>query len=289
MTKPKVVASLLTKDQDFQSLQAADAERSAARVGFDLEIVYAKNNATLQVEQLYRFVTAPANLRPLAILVQAVSSERLAAVARDAAKAGIGWISLGRDVPYVDELRKEYPKLPVSIVTTDQFGIGRIQGQQFRAILPAGGNVLYLQGPPDTSAAQQRLQGMEESIRDAKIQVKTLSGEWTEESGERAVTSWLRLSSSGDFVPRLIGAQNDAMAAGARKAIAARRPEWLQLPFTGCDGLPEGGQRLVKEGQLAATVIVQSNAGPAIDLLANHQRSGQQPPARLVLPARPYP
>jgi ribose transport system substrate-binding protein len=289
MTKPKVVASLLTKDQDFQSLQAADAERSAARVGFDLEIVYAKNNATLQVEQLYRFVTAPANLRPLAILVQAVSSERLAAVAREAAKAGIGWISLGRDVPYVDELRKEYPKLPVSIVTTDQLGIGRIQGQQFRAILPAGGNVLYLQGPPDTSAAQQRLQGMEESIRGAKIQVKTLSGEWTEESGERAVTSWLRLSSSGDFVPRLIGAQNDAMAAGARKAIAARRPEWLQLPFTGCDGLPEGGQRLVKEGQLAATVIVQSNAGPAIDLLANHQRSGQQPPARLVLPARPYP
>jgi len=37
---------------------------------------------------------------------------------------------------------------------------------------------------------------------------------------------------------KLAGAQNDAMAIGARKAIAALHPDWVNLPFTGCDGLP---------------------------------------------------
>jgi ribose transport system substrate-binding protein len=79
------------------------------------------------------------------------------------------------------------------------------------------------------------------------------------------------------------------MAMGARNAIAAARPDWLPLPFIGCDGLAEGGQSLVKEGKLAATIILQSAAGPAIDLLAAHLRSGAQPPACVTLAAKPYP
>lgn len=130
---------------------------------------------------------------------------------------------------------------------------------------------------------------MEEAIDGSKINVRLLTGEWTEASGERAMLSWLRLSSSVGETPRLVAAQNDAMAIGARKAIAERRPEWLHLPFTGCDGLPEGGQRLVNEGQLAATVIVQSNAGPAIDLIATQMNGRGHAPARLVLQPKSYP
>ncbi len=64
------------------------------------------------------------------------------------------------------------------------------------------------------------------------------------------------------------------MAAGARNAIAARKPEWLNVPFTGCDGLVDGGQRLVNEKVLAATVIMPPSTGPAIDLIANWIKSG---------------
>lgn len=287
--KPKVIVSLLTKDQEFQTMQAADAERAAQVAGLDIEILYAKNNSALQLEQLYKFVHAPQTGRPVAILAQPVAGEGLARVARDAAKAGIGWVLLNREAPYIGELRVEYPLLPIAIVTTDQMEVGRIQGRQFRALLPNGGNVLYVHGPSDTSAALQRTQGMEESIAGTHINIKAVFGEWTEASAEQAMISWLRFASSQQFRADLVGAQNDAMAVGARKAIAARRPEWMTLPFTGCDGLPQGGRRLVDEGQLAATVIVRSNTGPAIELIAAWVRATAIPAARITLPPSPYP
>jgi len=289
MTKPKIIVSLLTKEQEFQVMQAADAERAAARAGFDIEVLYANNNTALQQERLYHFVHAPERSRPAAIVAQTVSGEGLPRVARDAVNAGIGWVLLSTDAPYIESLHAEFSALPIFVVTTDQLSIGRIQGRQFRSLLPSGGNIIYIQGRADTSAAQQRLQGMEEAIAGSKINVKVLTGEWTEASGERAVLSWLRLSSSENETLDLVAAQNDAMAVGARKAIASRRPEWLRLPFTGCDGLPDGGQRLVNEGQLAATVIMQSNAGPAIDLIAAQLNEGQPAPARVVLPPCGYP
>jgi ABC-type sugar transport system substrate-binding protein len=132
----KLVVSLMTKDQEFQVLQAADAERAATRAGLELEIVYAKNNGRLQVEQLYPFINGIDKLRPAAIIAQAVPTDGLARVAADAAKRGIGWVLLNRDMPYIDTLRSEHATLPIAIVTIDQIAIGRIQGRQFRALLP---------------------------------------------------------------------------------------------------------------------------------------------------------
>jgi len=186
-------------------------------------------------------------------------------------------------------LRKEHPKLAISVVTTDQLEVGRIQGRQFRALLPRGGSVLYVQGPPDTSAAKERLQGMQEAIVGTQIQVKVLSAEWTEPSAEKAVVAWLRLKTSEGFHPGLVGCQNDAMALGARKALTSQRKEWGRLPFTGCDGLPEGGQRLVSAKQLSATIVVPSNAGPAVELVARHLRTGEPLPPRVVLAGRSHP
>ena len=79
------------------------------------------------------------------------------------------------------------------------------------------------------------------------------------------------------------------MAIGARKAAAARRPAWLRLPFTGCDGLPDGGQRMINRGELAATIIVQPTAGAAIDLVAAHVRGAAAASPRVVLPPSAYP
>ncbi len=289
MGKSRLVASFLSEDQEFQVMQAADAKLAAERAGLEIEILYADNNAVLQIQQLFRFVHAPQAERPAAIIVETVVGEGLERVARNAARAGIGWVLLNRNVPYLEALRKDHPRLPISVVTTDQLEIGRIQGRQFRALLPKGGSILYLQGPPDTSAARERLQGVQETIAGTKIQVKVLSGEWTEASAEKAVVAWLRLKTSESFHPDLVGCQNDEMAVGARKALTAQRKEWGRLPFTGCDGLPDGGQRLVNTKQLAATIIVPSNAGPAVELVARHLRSGEPVPPRVVLAGRSHP
>jgi len=74
------------------------------------------------------------------------------------------------------------------------------------------------------------------------------------------------------------------MAAGARKAFAeiavGERERWLQIPFTGCDGLPKTGQSWVRSGLLAATIYIRPNTDLALEMLTEAIRGGAQPPAR---------
>ena len=62
------------------------------------------------------------------------------------------------------------------------------------------------------------------------------------------------------------------MALGARKAFEEmgdqHRDRWLSLPFLGCDGMPATGQAWVRQGLLAATVVIPPNAGVAVEMLA---------------------
>src|SRR5262249_52210653 len=169
----------------------------------------------------------------------------------------------------------------------------RIQGSQFAALLPNGGNVLYIEGTSEASAAKQRTAGMLMTKPD-NIEFKTLKARWTEASAQQAVTSWLQLSTSRNAQIHLIGCQNDLMALGARKAFQQlsnmnERDKWTKLPFTGCDGLPKGGQEWVRKGQLAATVIVPANSKPALELLVSALKTGATPPERTTISAMPFP
>ena len=290
--KPELVVALLAEEQEFQRLQAQDARTAAADLGFHLHLVYAEGNAILQIQQLYRFVHARAENRPVAIVVETVAGEGLQRVARSATAAGIGWVLVNRNVGYLDQLRRDHPNLPIATAGADQEEVGRIQARQIRALLPEPkGSVLYLQGPADTSVAQERLKGVREGLLGTAVTLSVIDGFWTEESGAEAVRSWLQLRSSAAIHPELVAAQNDAMALGARRALEASpaRPELARLPLLGVDGLPEGGQRLVDKGQLAATIVCPSNIRPAIELVAQSLRSAGQTPGRVVLTPRSYP
>jgi ABC-type sugar transport system substrate-binding protein len=262
-----VVVGLLNDEQDFQKMQAADARRAAARAGLEVEVVFAESNAVLQIQQLFRFVHAPEPQRPVAIVVETVVGEGLERVARNAVKAGLGWVLLNGSVRYIETLRGERPDLPIANVALDNLGVGRIQGRQVAALAPGGGPVLCVSGPADTAAASERLAGLREALGPAH-EVKVVNGDWTEPSGEKAVATWLRLKTSGSFRPGVVVAQNDAMAMGARSAIRTHRPDWIDVPLTGCDGLADGGQRLVRSGALAATVVTPTTAGHAVALVA---------------------
>jgi ABC-type sugar transport system substrate-binding protein len=290
MANRRVTVALLAEEQEFQRLQAADARDSAARLGLELEVLFAENNPVLQIQQLYKAIHADPDRRPYAIVTETVTGEGLERVARNAVKAGIGWILLNRRVGYVAELIRHSPELPISSVGTDQAEVGRIQGRQFCALLPRGGNVLYVQGPPDTSVAQERLVGMRSGIKGADIAVTEASGLWTEKSGENAIESFLRLKTWESARPDLVGCQNDAMAVGALKALAAFKGTDLSgVRATGCDGLPEGGRRLVNMKTLVATVVTRSNTGPALDLLAQHLKTKQPLPPEVLLAPDSYP
>ena len=281
MKKLRFFLSLHTLDNDYQMAQAAAAEQAVRKLGADLELVYSDNDAVNQSTQILKAIQAPADSRPDAIVVEPISSIALPQAARAAGTAGIGWAVLNRAPDYLAELRAT-AKAPMFALTSDHLEIGRIQGRQFAALLPQGGSILYIEGPTRSAAAEQRTKGMLETKPSNIHVIATLKGDWTEQSSQRAVRSWLKLATSQNAKVNLIGAQDDSMAMGARGAFEeivseTDRKRWLKLPFTGCDGQPATGQVWVNNGSLTATIYIPPNAGLAIQILANAIRSGNQP------------
>jgi ribose transport system substrate-binding protein len=285
----RIVVCLTSAEQEYQALQGEDARSAGRRLAATVEVLFADDNAVLQIQQLFRFVHAPLAERPAAIVLHTRVPDGLERVARNAARAGIGWLLLNRTAPYLESLRAEHPALAIAAITTDHVQIGRIQARQLQQLRPEARHVLYLQGPAGASAARLRLEGFEGASRGRGLELKVLNGEWTDTSAEKAVTAWLRLKTAELFVPEAVVCQNDNMARGTRRVLELLRPEWARAPFLGCDGLPASGRRDVDEGRLSATVTIPSCAGPAVEIALRWQRDGGVPPAETVLPPAPYP
>jgi len=287
MKKLSFLVSLTNDDNDYQQEQAAAAEKTARRLGVDLQIVHASNDAVTQSQQLLHFIQGSASSRPDAIVFEPSGGTAFPQVARAAVAADIGWVVLNHEADYLGQLRQA-SHVPVFSISCDHEEVGKIQGKQFAALLPQGGSVLYIEGPANSSAAQERSAGMN-LAKPENIHVKTLRANWTLDGAHRAVSSWLRLRTSQETILNLVGAQDDSMAAGARKAFAEmaedERERWMKIPLTGCDGLPKTGESWVRSGLLAATVYIRPNADLALEMLTEAIRSGAQPPERrLILP-----
>ncbi|HEY4740869.1 MAG TPA: sugar ABC transporter substrate-binding protein [Candidatus Acidoferrales bacterium] len=283
--KLKIFVSLPTRDNDFQVEQARSAEKMARTLGIAVEISYADNDAVNQSTQILKALQRDAETRPDGIVFEPIGGDAVPRVARVARTAGVGWAVLNRAPEDIAELRKG-ASAPIFAITSDHLEIGRIQGRQFAALLPDGGSVLYIEGPSQSSSANKRTAGMLET-KPANIRVTTLKARWTEESAHKAVRSWLNLATSSRSEFDLVGAQDDSMAMGARKAFeelqsSEEREAWLSLPFTGCDGVTNGGQKWVESGLLTATILIPPLTGQAIEMLAKGIESGTQPPQTSV-------
>jgi len=269
MKRLNFLVSLTNNDNDYQQEQAAAAEKAARRLGVDVKIIHANNDAVAQSQQLLHYVQDASVVKPDAILFEPAGGTAFPQVARAAAAAGIGWVVLNHEVDYILELRRSF-KVPIFAITSAHEEIGKIQGKQFAALLPSGGSILYIEGPANSSAAKERTRGMNQT-KPANIQVKSMRANWTEESAHKTVSSWLRLRTSQETRIDLVGAQDDSMAMGARKAFGevagAERERWLKLPFTGCDGMPKTGQAWVRSGLLAATIFIRPNTDLAMEML----------------------
>lgn len=285
MAKLRFLVSLTNNDNDYQIEQWESAEQAARKTGVEAQIIHAQNDAISQSTQILKAVQSPRALRPDAIIFEPVGGTALPQVARAAVSAGIGWVILNRDASYIEELRKA-STAPLFAISSDHVEIGRIQGRQMAALVRGGGAVLYIQGPSENSAAKERTAGMQET-KPAGVQVTLLKAQWTQESAQRAVRSWLRLTTSQRASVDLVSAQDDSMAMGARDAFKEltnedERERWLKLPFTGCDGLPKTGQSWVRSGLLTATVFVPPNAGQAIEMLVDAIQNQRKPPERVM-------
>ena len=282
MKRINFLVSLTNNDNDYQQEQASAAEKTARRLGVEVKIIHANNDAVAQSQQLLHYVQDSSVVRPDAIMFEPAGGTAFPQVARAAAAAGIGWVVLNHEVDYILELRRQF-KVPIFAISSDHVEVGKIQGKQFASLLPNGGNMLYIEGPANSSAAKERTMGMHQT-KPANIQVKSMRANWTEESAYKTVSSWLRLRTSQESHIDLVGAQDDSMAMGARKAFSeiaeSDRARWMKVPFTGCDGMPKTGQAWVRNGTLAATIFIRQNTDLAMEMLVEALKTGTMPPER---------
>jgi ribose transport system substrate-binding protein len=290
MKKLRFLLSLTNDDNDYQIEQTSAAQQAARRLGADLEIVYARNDGIVQSQQLLNGIQSTTAPRPDAIIFEPAGSTAHPQIVRAAAAAGIGVVLLNRDADYIAELRR-LSHAPAFAITSNHEEIGRIQGQQLSAVLPNGGMVLYIQGPAESSAAKQRYTGLLETKSD-NVQLRVVKAHWTEASAHKAVSSWLRLSTSRQARMEAVCAQDDSMAMGARKAFEEcreLREEWRTMPFLGCDGMPKTGQEWVRGKLLTATIFIPPNADQAIEMMVKSIASGTLPPERTFTTAKSFP
>ncbi len=292
MKKLSFLVSLITDDNDYQIEQAAAAQEAGRKLGVSVEVIYAGNDPINQSQQLLKVIQSSGTPRPDAILIEPVGGTALPHVARASVAAGIGWVILNREGDYLTELRR-ITKVPAFAVSADHQEIGRIHGQQMAVFLPEGGTAIYIQGPSTSSVSRLRTRGMEQA-KPKNIKLITMKGAWTEESAYNAVSSWMRLSTSQKLLVDMIVCQNDAMAMGARRALKelssdATRDKWMTLPFVGCDGLPNTGQKYVRSHFLAATIVVLPITGYAMEKLVHAIHTNSQPQELLLTAPTSFP
>jgi len=289
--KLSVLVSLITQDNDYQREQAAVAESVSRKLDLTVKIEYADNDAVNQTLQILKAIQAQPELRPSGVVVEPVGTG-MPQVAQAAANADMGWAVLNANADYLGKHRLRC-HAPMFSLASDNEEVGRIQGKQFNLLLPRAGCLLYIEGPSANDAVKKRTSGMLATKR-ADLDVKVIRGGWTESGAYNAVKSWLRLPTSRELHIGMVGCQNDAMAAGARKAFDehpdhSERARFLGLPFTGCDGVSSKGQAWVRQGVLAATVVTPALTGVALEMMAHSLRSGVQPAEQTLIAPKSYP
>jgi ABC-type sugar transport system substrate-binding protein len=193
-------------------------------------------------------------------------------------------------------LRESHPKTLVATTVPDAIATGRLQAQQFKALLPKGGEVLYVLGDPHSTDGRDRLKGIEEVFSaDPSFRISKAIGGFQEAVAEGACARWLRIAlMKAHFRLDLVGSQSEAMVPGIRRALeqAAKehgRPDLVRVPITAVDGLVRYKEE-IDQGRLAATVEMPSRVSAAIDLLASFWSDNSVPADPIVLlPVSSYP
>jgi ABC-type sugar transport system substrate-binding protein len=289
----RIALALVDETNEFQRLLKADAEAAARKAGLEVETLFTGESLAEHLGALRRLIVTPER-RPLALLTMAVRDHGLDKVVRESAAAGVHFVFLNAVEDDLDAVRREFPAVCVSTVCPDEVETGRVQGRQMRALVHAGRRVLYIQGSPRSLTSRQRTAGVLEETAGAPFEVALAGGDWSPAFAARTVREWLRLAAGGRRPFDLVCCQNDHQAEGALEALAAaaresKEADFARIPVAGCDGAPEIGQKMVRDGRLAATVVLPRVAGPAVDEVAAFLARGERPAPVVTLAATSFP
>src|SRR5512141_1472937 len=273
----------------YQLLQEQAALGAGQQHGIRIEIAWAPAFDQLRVLKKRMLEPAP----PHAVVFEPSSLSIMDMLLREL-RARAGLVLLNAWSAAIESAAQTWePSLPFGTVSTDHAGIGRIQGEQRRAVA-AGGSVLCVTGPRRSSAAQERLDALRATVGDAAEILDTEAGEWTEAAGIMAFGDWYRIFKARN--PRLaaVAAQSDELAVGVRQAIralpdASHRATLEQAKLLGVDACPGYGRRLVDDGTLTASVTTPANTSLARQLLHGFWSAQRRRPLRSYTAPSPSP
>lgn len=283
---------LVDAQNQYQQLLRAEAEAEARKAGFDLETRFCEGDFAGQLGILSQWLEA--DHPPVALLVMAVRDRGLGRVVRRAAEAGVHFVLLNQTEDPLDEVRRDHPEAIVCQVCADEHEAGRVQGGLIQKLLPAGGRILLVEGARRSLTSRGRTAGLLEALEGRPVEVDRLEAGWTEGEAAAATRRWLEVAMRCRRRLDLVVCHNDSLALGARKALDSAAAETVQpnlrgVPVVGCDGAPDLGQAQVRQGTLAATVVLPRLGEAAVRAVARFVRTGRRPATVSLLQGTPYP
>jgi ABC-type sugar transport system substrate-binding protein len=291
----KTILLLLTGDpggetDHYQVLQEEEARSEAKAGGLQLEIVFTTGFDQLRVIRKRLRDTGAA---PLDAVIVEPSTVSAAGLLLKQLKGTTGLVLLNAWTAEVEEYARDWGPHPFGTVSTDHLSIGRIQGRQATALLPEGGQVLCVTGPPGSSAAIQRLEGLKSVLGDRPL-YESAAGSWTESDGSTAFERWYGIYRKRAFRVDVIAAQSDELAMGVKRscktlADPAHKEMLLRASLLGVDAVPGFGRKLVDAGELRASVVTPANTGEAIRHLRRFWEQGRPIPLQALTAPSPYP
>ncbi|MFC2456013.1 MAG: substrate-binding domain-containing protein [Prevotella intermedia] len=208
----------------------------------DVELLFAsaKDNDKLQTEQIEKFIQ-----RGVDLLI--ISPNQVHSITPVIDKA------YDKGIPVILFDRKTDSQKYTAFIGADNVKVGKTIGEFIAKTLHGEGKVIEIKGLDNSSPAIDRHKGFVQALsKYPDIQLKrTLSGEWTKESGYKSIKS--AIADAKDC--NIIWGQNDRMAEGVQRAMAEAGVHNVQ--YVGTDALPSkgGGIEAVHNGKLLASYI----------------------------------
>ncbi|WP_327183188.1 ABC transporter permease/substrate-binding protein [Streptomyces sp. NBC_01334] len=236
---PKVGLALSTLNNPFFVQIQSGAKAEAKKLGVDLTVTDAQNDASQQANQLQNFTSSGLD----SIIVNPVDSDAASNSVKAADKAKIPVIAVDRGVnkATVDAL-----------VASDNVAGGELAARTVAEKLGGTGKIVILQGQAGTSAARERAEGFAKGLK-AYPGIKVLAQQPADFDRTKGLDVMSNLLQAHPDVQGVIAA-NDEMALGAIKALGSKAGKSVQV--VGFDGTPDG-LTAVKNGTLYASVAQQ--------------------------------
>ncbi|MFF8189538.1 substrate-binding domain-containing protein [Streptomyces bobili] len=238
-SNPKVGLALSTLNNPFFVQIQSGAKAEAKKLGVDLTVTDAQNDASQQANQLQNFTSSGYD----AIIVNPVDSDAAGPAVRAADKAKIPVVAVDRGVN----------KAPTNtLVASDNVAGGELAAKTVAEKLGGTGKIVILQGQAGTSAARERAEGFAKGLK-AFPGIQVLAQQPADFDRTKGLDVMSNLLQAHPDVQGVIAA-NDEMALGAIKALGSKAGKSVQV--VGFDGTPDG-LTAVTNGTLYASVAQQ--------------------------------